>query len=263
MPERKRAAPRRSREAVPTVAKTVARPRIRSVVTPTTEDRLRDWVKSVDPNADVSLGPPGDETHGRGASVHLLDISQQLPVRGVGRPPLQLWLRYLVTTWGADPVDANKLLVELAYSAAEQHDMEIEPQNVSPDTWLALKTLARASFVIRVSARRARALPIAPPVLHPLRLEAAQPMFIAGVVRTSAGIPLADAIVVLPSIARETSTDGRGRFQFVGVPGPPVSETIVVRAKGVETIVKLPTDPARARALLIEFDPVKEGTNAR
>jgi hypothetical protein len=76
-------------------------------------------------------------------------------------------------------------------------------------------------------------------------------------------MPLADALVVLPSIARETRTDGRGRFQLVGVPGPPVAETLVVRAKGSETIVKLPKDPARIRALVIEIDPLEEGTNAR
>ena len=52
-------------------------------------------------------------------------------------------------------------------------------------------------------------------------------------------------------------------FQLANAPGPPVSQTLVVRVKGVETIVQLPRDPARARALVIEVDPLEEGTNAR
>lgn len=266
MPDRRRRT--RTRTAArerPTefVAVKVARPRVRAAAAQSTEDRIGAWVKSVDSNAQVSFGPPAADAKGRGASVYLLDIQQQLPARGVGRPPLQLWVRYLVTTWAPDESDANQLLLELAFAAAEQHDLEIETEHLSPETWTALQAVARPSFVMRMTASRARAQPVAPPVLHPLRLEAAQPALIAGVVRTPGGMPLADALVVLPSIGHETSTDGRGRFQLANAPGPPVSQTLVVRVKGVETIVQLPRDPARARALVIEVDPLEEGTNAR
>jgi hypothetical protein len=204
---------------------------------------------------------PSEGREGHGASVYLLDISPQLASRGAVRPPLQLWLHYLVTTWAEEASAANRLLVDLAYAAMEQVDLEIQPQPLPAETWTALKTVAKPSFVLRVIVRRARAQPVAPPVLHPLRLDSVQPSLIAGVIRAPGGIALADATVALPSLGRETKTDSRGRFQFAGAPGPPVSTHLVVRAKGSETLVKLPKDPDRARALVIEINPM-EGTNA-
>jgi len=186
---------------------------------------------------------PSEGRQGHGASVYLLDLSPQLASRGAVRPPLQLWLRYLVTTWAEDPAAANRLLVDLAYAALEQMDLEIEPQPLPAETWTALKTVAKPSFVMRVMVRRARAQPV------------------AGIVRGPGGIALAGASVALPSVGRETTTDGRGRFVFAGVPGPPLSTSLVIRAKGTETIVKLPKDPARARALVIEISSL-EGANA-
>lgn len=226
-----------------------------------TEDRLRSWIRSVDPEAEVSLGPPGAARAGRGVSVYLLDIAPQPPARGASRPPLQLSLRYLVTTWAEDPAAADRLLVDLAYSAMEQTDLEVDLQPLTPATWTALQAVARPSFVLRVTARRSRARPPAPPVLLPLRLRSAQPSVLAGVVRGPGGVPLTDATVAIPEIGRETRTDRQGRFQLFGVPGPPLSTHLVVRAKGTETSVKLPKDPARARALVIEISSL-EGTHA-
>ncbi|HEX9435850.1 MAG TPA: carboxypeptidase-like regulatory domain-containing protein [Candidatus Limnocylindria bacterium] len=194
-------------------------------------------------------------------SVYLLDVVPQPAVRSAGRPPLQLWLRYLVSTWARERGDADRLLVELAYAAMEQPDIEIDPEVTLPETWTALRAVARPSFIVRVTERRARARPVAPPVLHPIRIEPAFPSFIAGVVRGPGGIALPDATVALPSVGRESRTDARGRFLLQGVPGPPVSTHLVVRAKGTETVVKLPKDPARARALVIEIKSL-EGVNA-
>jgi hypothetical protein len=227
----------------------------------TAEDRLRSWICSVDPDARVSLEAPGEQREGRGVSVYLLDIAPQPPARGAARPPLQLWLRYLVTTWAEDPSAANRLLVELAYAAMEQTDLELDTTGATAATWTALQAVARPSFVIRVTARRMRTRPAAPPVLHPLRLRPTQVAIVAGLVRGPGGIPLADATVAMPDVAREATTDRHGRFQLTGVPGPPVATHIVVRAKGTETVVKLPKNPARARALVIDIKSL-EGANA-
>lgn len=227
-----------------------------------TEDRIRAWVRSADPDALVAMGPPGEAPEGRGASVYLLDVVPQPAVRGAGRPPLQLWLRYLVSTWAEERTAADRLLVELAYAAMEQPDIEIDPEVTLPETWTALRAVARPSFIVRVTERRARARPVAPLVLHPIRIEPAfLPSTIAGVVRGPGGIALPDATVALPSVGRESRTDARGRFQLLGVPAPPVSTHLVVRARGTETVVKLPKDPARARALVIEIKSL-EGVNA-
>ncbi len=227
----------------------------------TAVDPITAWVRSVDADAQISLGPPGEAHEGKGASVHLLDLAPQPAARGAARPPLQLWLRYLVSTWATDRAAADQLLVDLAYAAMGQADIELETTPPSPATWTALQVTARPAFVIRVTARRARTRPAAPPVLHPLRLQAAQPGVIAGVVRGPGRIPIPDATVALPSLDREARTDAHGRFLMIGVPGPPVSTQLVVRARGTEVIVKLPKDPARARDLVIDITSL-EGVNA-
>lgn len=228
---------------------------------PTTDERIRSWVRSVDPDATISTEPPGAARDGKGVSVYLLDIAPQPPARGAVRPPLQLWLRYLVSTWAEDQADADRLLVELAYAAMGHTDLELDTDVTPAATWMALQAVARPSFIVRTTARRARPRAAAPPVLHPLRLEPAQPGVIAGVVLGPRKIPLADATVALPSVGRETRTDSHGRFHLFGVPGPPVSTHLVVRAKGTETVVKLPKDPGRARSLVIEIKSL-EGVNA-
>ncbi len=246
MPERRRAV----------AAK--ARTRVRSEEG---EDRLRAWVHSVDPDAELTLEPPVESRPGHGVSLYLLDILPQPPSRGETRPPLQVWLRYLVSTWADDQAVANRLLVELAYAAMAQPGLEIEPQSPQPATWTALQAVARPSFVLRVTDRRSRALPPVRPVLLPLRLRSVQPSIVAGIVRGPGGVPLVDAVVSIPEIGRATRTDLHGRFALTGVPGPPLSTHLVVRAKGTETTVKLPKDPARARTLVIDISSL-EGTNA-
>ena len=61
---------------------------------------LRALVRGVDASAEVVLGPPWATRSGHGVNLYLLDLARRQPTRGTSRPPLQLWLRYLITTWG-------------------------------------------------------------------------------------------------------------------------------------------------------------------
>lgn len=226
------------------------------------EALLREWVRTVDPSAQFTLDPPVGERSGRGVSAYLLEVAPRPPSRGAVRPPLQLWLRYLVTTWADDPGAAHALLLDLAFAAMDQPDLEVLTEPVSPATWTALGAIAQPSFVLRASVRRDRVEAPTKPVLLPLRIEAASRMTVSGVVLDPRDGALVGATVGVVGLDQTTRTDRRGRFRLVGLPGPPVETRLRIRAKGTERIVPVPPEPERATAMVIHLDPL-EGEHGR
>lgn len=223
---------------------------------------LRDWVRSVDPSAQFTLDPPVAERAGHGVSVYLLEVAPRPPCRGAERPPLQLWLRYLVTTWADDPADGHRLLLDLAFTAMEQPDIEVLAEPLPAATWTALGAVAQPSFVLRASLRRDRAETPAKPVLLPLRIEPARRIVVSGVVLDPREGALVGATVSVVGLDHATRTDRRGRFRLVGIPGAPVNSRLRIRAKGVEVIVPVPAKPDLASSMVIHLDPL-EGEHGR
>jgi hypothetical protein len=221
-----------------------------------TDGRLRDWVEEVDPDADVSLEPPSGDRPGRGVGLYLLGIGERPPPRGADRPPLQLWLRYLVTTWAEQPEEAHRLLLDLVFAAMEGSDMEVDLRDEPPDLWAALGAAPQPSFVLRLPVRRERPVAPAPPVLWPLRIEGASPITLEGFVIGPREIPIVGASVGIPAIQQETTTDRRGRFRFPRVPGPPVRTELVIRAKGRSVSVTAKPEPGKP--IVIPFDPLED-----
>ena len=178
------------------------------------EGFLREWVASVDPAAALTLEPPGDTRSGHGVSAYLLEIAPGAPPRGSTRPPLQLWLRYLVTTWADDPVVARRLLLDLAFAALGEADLDVAPEPLAPDLWTALGTVPQPSFILRAAVRRERPDVVAPRVLLPLVVEQARFVTIEGVVLGPNELGLAGAEIDAVGLDRATRTDRRGRFRL-------------------------------------------------
>jgi hypothetical protein len=220
------------------------------------EDVLRELVRDVDASADVLLGPPGASRSGRGVNLYLLEIVPRSAARGTTRPPLQLWLRYLITTWGEEAGAAQGLLVDLAFAAMEQPELELDPEPLAPEMWSALDATPQPSFLVRVPVSRERPVAPAKPVLLPLRVEPGRIAVVAGVVRDTRETPIADARITVDGFDRGTTTDRRGRFRIAGVPGPPATTQLRVRAKGVEILVPVPDEPDAARTMVINLDPL-------
>jgi len=221
------------------------------------EDTLRALVRSVDPAADVLLGPPGTSRSGRGVNLYLLEIVPRPPTRGTTRPPLQLWLRYLITTWGEEAGAAQQLLLDLAFAAMAQPELEMDPEPLAPEMWSALDAVPQPSFLLRVPVSRERPLPAARPVLLPLRVEPGRLAVVAGVVLDPRESPIADARIAVDGFDRSTTTDRRGRFRLAGVPGPPATTQLRVRAKAREILVAVPDDPDAAQTMVIHVDPLE------
>ena len=223
------------------------------------EGFLREWIASVDPAATLTLEPPGDARTGHGVSAYLLEIAPGAPPRGSTRPPLQLWLRYLVTTWADDPVVARSLLMDLAFAALSQADLDVAPEPVAPELWSALGSVPQPSFILRAAVRRERPDVVAPRVLLPLVVEQGRFVSVEGVVLGPGDLGLAGAEVDVVGIDRGTRTDRRGRFRIGRLPGDPVESRLRVRAKGVEVVVAVPADPRLAQAMVIHLDPLEGG----
>jgi hypothetical protein len=222
---------------------------------------LSAWVRRVLPDVDVSLDRPvADDPDGRGVGLYLLELRERPPLRSARREPLQLAVQYLVRTWAPDPSDAHSMLLELAFSAMEEPDFEVELDPPSPGLWSALGVPPGPTFRIGVPIRRTRPEPPVKPVMHPLVIEPAPLGVLAGWVRTPNDQAIVGASVEVPDLERRSTTDRYGRFRFESVPGGRRPIELRVRAKGHEVWTTVAGDDDR-EAVLIRLDPL-EGTNA-
>jgi hypothetical protein len=223
-----------------------------------TDHQISDWIGTVLPDTTISLGPPGTVSDGRGVSLYLMELAPSPPLRGSERPPLQIELRYLVTTWAEAPDEAHRLLAELLFAALERSDLEVDLRLLTGEIWNAFGIAPVPSFVLRAPVRRARPHSPAPPVRVPLRVEPATlgPLF--GTVRMPDGTPLPGAKVELAELELDTRTDRHGRFRFPSVPSGHEGSPLRVTVKGRTVRTILPTVDVAKSAMVIEFDPGEE-----
>lgn len=198
------------------------------------DGRLSEWIKTILKNAEVSLGPPGASTAARSVGLYLLELTQTPPARVKRRPPIQIKLRYLVTTQAADTKEAHQMLGDLLVAALKDPEFEVEQEPVPISLWSALNVAPQPSFVLRVPYNIERPEKIAPPVLHPLIVKSSPLRSLSGQILGPRDIPIMDARVELPALQLYTNTDSKGRFHFSTVPAEPHPKLLRVRAKGKE-----------------------------
>jgi hypothetical protein len=122
------------------------------------DDRLLAWAEAAVSPAPVTLEPPGDVATGQGASLYLLELAAAPPMRGERRPPVQLALRYLVTTWAAEARQAHQLLGQLVLAALTSEELEAELAPPAAELWTALP-LVRHPLVVRAAPGVAHSRP--------------------------------------------------------------------------------------------------------
>lgn len=220
--------------------------------------RLRDWTQSTLPDAEVTFGAPLDAKEGTGVSLYLFDLINNPPARGTRRPPLQVALRYLVTSWAEEPHKAHRLLGDLMFAAMDNPDFDIEVDSIPVELWRALGVAPRPAFVIRVPLRRERPELERRLVRMPLVVKQSPIGSVEGIVVGPGDIPIANARVELPGLRRSTRTDSKGRFRFSAVPTEPPPEMLIVKAKGKEMSVR-PADTApNGERLVIRLHGLEE-----
>jgi hypothetical protein len=189
---------------------------------------LSDWIGTVLKKVEVSFAPPTREHEGSSVGLYLLDLAHIPVPRGKRRPPLQIRLRYLVTTQADDPQEAHLI------AALQESEFEVEQEPSPLAMWEALNVEPRPSFVLRVPFTHAQPEKLAPPVRHPLVLRSSELRSLTGQVVGPENIPIADARVEVPALQLYTNTDSKGRFYFAAVPAEPYPKLLLVHAKGQE-----------------------------
>ncbi len=223
-----------------------------------TDHQISDWIGTVLPDTTISLSPPGTVSDGRGVNLYLMELAASPPLRGSERPPLQIELHYLVTTWAEAPEEAHRLLSELLFAALARSDLNVDLQPLSSEIWSAFGISPLPSFVLRAPVRQARPLSPAPPVRLPLRIEPAILGSLSGRVVLRDGTPLPGARVELAELELGTRTDVQGRFRFPSIPSGHEGSPLVVTAKGRTITTELPTTDVAKSAMVITFEPGEE-----
>jgi hypothetical protein len=216
------------------------------------DDLLQQWVADTIGDVAVSLDAPGAPLPGRGVGLYLLELDKKPPSRGASPPPLQFWLRYLVTTWSESPQDAHELLFSLAFAALDHPEFEVDLTRGSPELWSALGVAPMPAFLIQVPLVQHRPALPARLVRQPLEIQSAGVVTLQGTV-LAGRTPVPAADVDLPALGAATRTDARGRFQFRSVPSAPESTLVRVRARGYETTTTTKAYPNRP--IVIKFNP--------
>jgi hypothetical protein len=221
------------------------------------DDRIRSWISSEIPEAEVSLAAPMSQRSGRGVGLYLMELMQSPPPSTSKRPPLQLALRYLITAWSDKPEDAHEMLVELMFAAMENRDFQVELEPIPLTVWTAFGLPPQPSFVLRVPLRQERPQPQTK-VVRELKIQSSPIVSFHGLLLGPGDVPLPDCRVELPALSLSTSTDYKGRFYFPSVPAAG-SKQLLVKAKGRE----LPVDsednhPDSGTPLVIHFSVLEE-----
>ena len=217
--------------------------------------RLREWVGSVAGTVAVRLEAPGPgaEQAGAGVGLYLLELGDAPPAPGGQRAAQQIHLRYLVTAWGAAPEEGHRLLGELLFSALDREDMEVDLSPLPAGLWHAFGLAPRPAFALKVPLCRERQQAAVPRVRAPLVTRTVPSEALAGQVLGPGEVPLAAAVVELPSLQLRTRTDFQGRFRFPRVPVEPRTKLLRVHAKGEVRTFTAEPGPGEAEPLTIRF----------
>ena len=180
---------------------------------------LKDWIGAVLPGVEVSFDAPREDGASPAVSVYLLELLQSFPLSTLKRAPLELTLRYLITTWSKSPSDAHKMLGQLALAALDHSGFVVDSESLPLELWRGFGIAPRPSLVLRVPLRQERPEVKAKPVLAPMKVNWEGLNGFFGVLIGRPGdLPVADAAVEVSNLGLRTRSDGKGRFNFHSVP---------------------------------------------
>lgn len=219
------------------------------------DQRLKDWVGAVLSGTAVSMSPPVDQGVEPLVSLYLLDLHPSPPAKGPRRRPLQILLRYLVTTSAEHPEEAHSMLWTLIFAAMEEPGFEVDLEPVSAALWTAFGSLPRPAFMLRLPLRFARAQEDVKFVQAPIEMQHSPMVGMGGVLMGPNDIPIANARVELPAQHLATCTDAQGRFWFAAVPAKPAVKRFRVQARGRDFAVEAECKAGDQEPLIIHINP--------
>jgi hypothetical protein len=222
------------------------------------DERLKNWILSVVSGAEVSLAAPNGQKPGSGVGMYLLEVMQSPPASTINRPPLQLSLRYLITTWSDKPEDAHQALVRLVFAALENTDFQVDLDPIPLTVWTAFGVPPRPHFILRMPLRQERPEPVTQLVRQPLKLKGSSMLGFYGQLLGPEDVPLAGCRVEIPDLRVSTRTDYKGMFFFAGVPADRTKHFLIT-AKGRQLqIDSQENHPDSSAPFVVNFSPLEE-----
>ena len=219
------------------------------------DQRLKEWIGSVlTGDIDISLLPPTEAGDKKVVGLYLKDILPSAPVHGTRRAPLQVLLRYLVTSRAKDPADAHQMLGQLLFAAMENAEFEVDLEPIPAEVWTAFGTMPMPSFMLRMPLRHERPEEPVKLVRAPVEVHQSPLASMDGTVLGPEETPLANARVELTTHNLVTRTDMKGRFIFPTVPIQPATKKIRIAARGRELIKEVDYEKLNQEPLIIHFD---------
>lgn len=215
--------------------------------------RLKSWIDEMLDEVEVSLDAPVEGKQGNGVNAYLLELSPKRSERTLKREPLQISLRYLLTTWAPSPEKAHRLLADLLFAAMNQSEFEVDIEPVTLDTWKVLGLRPRPAFYLTTPLRRDLPEEVVPRVAQPISVQMLPKAAFHGRVIGPGDQPLMGAQVELRSLNRTVYTDTHGRFVLSGVPADPTLKKIHVKAREWQTTVKVADMHGPEKPLIIHL----------
>lgn len=117
-----------------------------------TSNRLTRWVDDTVGDQLAILGPPqaGERrTKGRGVALYLFDIAPAAPSQEGRRQRVEADVRYLITAWAAEPLEAHTLLSQLLFAALQNAEFEVDLQPPPIDVWRGFGLPPQPAFLLR------------------------------------------------------------------------------------------------------------------
>lgn len=212
---------------------------------------LKGWVSSVADNARISLSLEEKPDADLSVSLYLMDILN-MPVSGQGRNlPLQVRLRYLVSTVAENMEEAHQLLGKLLFSAMEKPEYEVGLESVDMRVWLAAGVAPRPAFYLSLPMRMERAgharLIRTPPELVYRKMRK-----LDGVLMGPGNVPVPNGRIELADSKLSTNADEQGRFHFSAIPDKPLKRKFFICAKGQDFELEA-TLPKKEESLLLRL----------
>lgn len=197
-----------------------------------TNSRLTRWVRSVLGDVAVAHDPPGkgQEETAPAVNLYMLRLGEGKAV-AQSQSAFQITLHYLVTTRAEDLQRAQQMLLDLAFSAMESADYDLDLNAMPLTAWHQFNLPPRPSFVLQVPLEKPRPARRVKPVSETVLEQAPLGPLSGRVVYGPQDSAMPNVQVELPTLGRSTRTDQDGWFRFGAVPA---GQKVKFRIRGQE-----------------------------
>ena len=218
----------------------------------TIDQQLKEWVNSTVAGQDILMSMPPATVDRSTVALSLYELDTAVPGRCDGPRPIELTLRYLVTTHAEEPIEAHRVFGQLLFAAIENPAFVVDNRPLPIEVWRAFGMAPRPSFRLEMPLVRERQAST-PLITKPVEVRVSPIRSLHGVVLSPDGVPIRQARVEIHGTSNVTYTDIRGRFQFRGASTFADKLALRVVARGIERSFSesLTSD----KPILIRFQP--------